>query len=66
MKNAWDYFNNIQTKTVKYKSFIRPGDEPPTWLNKKIMDQYRSQMVPFYYDSAKYPTYLDQLNAMKK
>ena len=30
---AWDYFNNVQTKEVKYKSFIRAGDKPAIWLN---------------------------------
>jgi aminobenzoyl-glutamate utilization protein B len=23
VQHAWDYFNNVQTKTVKYKSFLR-------------------------------------------
>jgi len=61
VKAAWDYFNEVQTKTVKYKSFIRPGDKPATWLNQKIMEQFRPQMKQLYYDSAKYDTYLDQL-----
>jgi aminobenzoyl-glutamate utilization protein B len=59
--SAWDYFTNVQTKDVKYKSFLRPGDQPATWLNEKIMQQYRPQMKAFYYDPAKYDNYLDQL-----
>jgi aminobenzoyl-glutamate utilization protein B len=59
--SAWDYFNNVQTKDVKYKTFLRPGDQPATWLNEKIMQQYRPQMKAFYYDPAKYDNYLDQL-----
>jgi aminobenzoyl-glutamate utilization protein B len=51
----------VQTKEVKYKSFLRPDDKPPIWLNRKIMDQYREAMKPFYYDSSKYDTYLEQL-----
>ena len=27
VKNAWDYFNNVQTKEMKYKSFLRPDDK---------------------------------------
>jgi aminobenzoyl-glutamate utilization protein B len=58
---AWDYFNNVQTKEVKYKSFLRPEDQPAVWLNKKTMDQYRDRMKAMYYDPAKYDNYLDQL-----
>ncbi|MCC7174235.1 MAG: amidohydrolase [Bryobacterales bacterium] len=58
---AWDYFNNVQTKDVKYKSFLRPEDAPATWLNQRIMAEYRPKMKPLYYDSAKHETYLDQL-----
>jgi aminobenzoyl-glutamate utilization protein B len=58
---AWDYFSNVQTKDVKYKSFLRPDDKPAIWLNKKIMDEYRPKMKQLYYDPAKYATYLEQL-----
>jgi aminobenzoyl-glutamate utilization protein B len=61
VKNAWDYFNNVQTKDAKYKSFLRPGDQPAIWLNRKIMEQYREPMKKYYYDPAKYDTYLEQL-----
>ena len=61
VKSAWDYFNNVQTKTVKYRSFLRPGDQPAIWLNKKIMDEYRPRMKALYYDPSKYDTYLEQL-----
>jgi aminobenzoyl-glutamate utilization protein B len=60
-QKAWDYFNNVQTKTEKYRTFLRPDDKPAIWLNEKIMQQYRPQMKAFYYDPAKYDTYLDQL-----
>ena len=46
---AWDYFNNVQTKDVKYKSFLRPDDKPAIWLNEKIMATYRERMKQFYY-----------------
>jgi aminobenzoyl-glutamate utilization protein B len=61
VQSAWDYFNNVQTKTTKYKTFLRPDDQPPLWLNKKIMDEYRPRMMKQYYDPSKYNTYLEQL-----
>ena len=47
VKNAWDYFN-VQTKDVKYKSFLRPDDKPAIWLNQ--YDTYLEQL------GIKYPT----------
>lgn len=61
VEKAWDYYKNVQTKDVKYKSFIRDGDKPAIFLNEKIMEKYRPLMKPFYYDPAKYDTYLEQL-----
>jgi len=61
VSNAWDYFKNVQTKDMKYTSFLRPDDKPAIWLNTKIMEQYRPRMKAFYYDSSKYATYLEQL-----
>lgn len=61
VQQAWDYFNSVQTKEQKYTSFIRPDDNPPVWLNERIMAQYRDKMKPFYFDSSKYRTYLEQL-----
>jgi aminobenzoyl-glutamate utilization protein B len=58
---AWDYFNNVQTKDVKYKTFLRPDDKPAIWLNKETMERYRPQMQKLYYDPSKYDTYLEQL-----
>jgi aminobenzoyl-glutamate utilization protein B len=58
---AWDYFNNVQTKNTKYVSFIRPGDKPAIWLNEQTMAKYRPEMKKYYYDSTKYKTYLEQL-----
>ncbi len=61
IKSAWDYFNNVQTKEVKYTPLIRPGDVPAVWLNEKIMSEYRPRMKAMYYDPTKYKTYLEQL-----
>ncbi len=59
--DAWDYFRNEQTKTIKYQSFLSDTDQPPTFLNAEIMARFRPLMKPFYYDATKYKTYLDQL-----
>jgi aminobenzoyl-glutamate utilization protein B len=58
---AKDYFNNVQLKQRKYIPLIRPDDKPAIWMNKATMDKYRPEMRKFYYDPAKYKTYLDQL-----
>ncbi len=59
--DAWTYFNDVQTKTTKYKSFLGPNDGPPTWLNADIMEKYRPEMRKYYYDPSKYKSYLEQL-----
>ena len=59
--DAKDYFTNVQTKDMKYVPLIRPEDRPAIDLNKGILDRYREQMRPFYYDPKKYKTYLEQL-----
>lgn len=58
---AWDYFNNVQSKETKYQPMISAEDLPPTYLNQKIMDEFRPQLEKFYYDESKYNTYLEQL-----
>jgi aminobenzoyl-glutamate utilization protein B len=61
LADAWDYFNTVQTKERKYTPFIRPVDQPAIWLNADIMAKYRDEMRKYYYDPAKYRTYLEQL-----
>jgi aminobenzoyl-glutamate utilization protein B len=61
VKQAWDYYRDVQTKDQKYEPLIRPEDKPAIWLNKEIMDKYRPEMKKYYYDPAKYKTYLEQL-----
>ena len=61
IKDAWDYFNTVQTKTTKYVPLMRAEDKPPIWLNEQTMSKYRPEMKKFYYDPTKYKTYLDQL-----
>ncbi len=59
--DAWAYYRDVQTKDVKYESFVRPQDRAPIDLNANILSRYREQMRPFYYDATRFPTYLDQL-----
>ncbi len=59
--DAWTFFNDVQTKTIKYKPFISPTDQPPTTLNATIMAKYRDEMRKYYYDPKKYKSYLEQL-----
>jgi aminobenzoyl-glutamate utilization protein B len=61
VKQAWDYFNTVQTKEQKYVPFIDKDTPAPTHLNQAILDKYRPEMKKYYYDPSKYPTYLDQL-----
>ncbi len=61
LEDAKDYFKNVQTKDVQYKPFITKVDPPAIYLNKEIMDKYRSGMKKYYYNPLKYKTYLEQL-----
>jgi len=59
--SAKSYFVRVQTKDVKYKPFISASDPAPVYLNTEIMAKYREQMKKYYYNPAKYKTYLEQL-----
>ncbi|WP_222984495.1 peptidase dimerization domain-containing protein [Flagellimonas meishanensis] len=61
VKQAWDYFNNEQSKEQKYEPMISEDDMPPTYLNKDKQDQFRSALEKFYYDETQYDSYLEQL-----
>jgi aminobenzoyl-glutamate utilization protein B len=61
IQDAKTYFTDVQNKDVKYIPFISATDPPAIHLNKEIMQKYREQMRPFYYNDAKYGTYLEQL-----
>ncbi|MGE0360009.1 MAG: peptidase dimerization domain-containing protein [Vicinamibacterales bacterium] len=60
---ARDYFQTVQLKQRKYTPFIRPTDQPATWMNKGTMDRYRPEMRKYYFDQTKYKTYMDQMAA---
>jgi aminobenzoyl-glutamate utilization protein B len=61
VKQAWDYYTTVQTKEQQYTPLVRPQDKPATFLNEKIMAEYRAKMKPFYFDPSRYKTYLEQL-----
>ncbi|GAB2528671.1 peptidase dimerization domain-containing protein [Spirosoma aerophilum] len=61
IKEAWAYYKDEQTKDIKYEPLISPREQPAIYLNKKIMAEFKPKLGPFYYDPAKYKTYLEQL-----
>jgi len=61
VEKAWTYFRDVQTRERKYQSFMSAQDKPAVWLNAKIMAEYRERQRKFYYDPAKYDSYLEQL-----
>ena len=61
VQQAWAYFRDVQTKDQKYEPLVRPEDKPAIDLNAATMAKYRPEMKKFYYDPAKYKTYLEQL-----
>ncbi|WP_242689134.1 amidohydrolase [Pedobacter sp. SYSU D00535] len=61
IQDAWKYFNEVQTKEIKYTPLVSATDKPAVHLNKDIMARFRPEMKKYYYNPAKYKTYLDQL-----
>ena len=61
LQQAWDYFRNVQTKEVRYESFLSPDDKPAIQMNKDKMEKFAPQLKKFYYDPSKFKTYLEQL-----
>jgi aminobenzoyl-glutamate utilization protein B len=58
---AWDYFRTIQGKEAVYTPFPGENDTPAIWLNEPLMQQLRPAMAKYYYNPARYKTYLEQL-----
>ena len=59
--SARAYFRDVQTAAVHYTPLVRPGDQPAIEMNAGTMARYRDQMRRYYYDPARYHTYLEQL-----
>jgi aminobenzoyl-glutamate utilization protein B len=58
---ARNYFDNVQTKDMKYEPFETPEDKPAIHLNAEIQAEYRPELSKYYYDPTKYSSYLEQL-----
>lgn len=58
---AHQYFNETQLANQKYTPLISAQDQPQIQMNQQVMEKFRPQMRPYYYDSSKYGTYLEQL-----
>lgn len=61
LQKAWAYYRDVQTKDQKYIPLIAAGDQPAIEMNKEKMEKFRPEMRKYYYDPAKYKTYLEQL-----
>ncbi len=61
VQEAWQYFRDIQLADTEYVSFLGQDDPPPIWLNTEIMEEFRPQLEPYYYDETRFETYLEQL-----
>jgi aminobenzoyl-glutamate utilization protein B len=60
-QEAKAYFAGPQRKDQTYVPVIGEKDKPPIEFNTEIMARYRPELSRFYYDPARYPTYLEQL-----
>ena len=61
VKEAWDYFRNVQSKEQKYIPLINPEDKPAIELNREKMEKFVPELAKFYYDPTRYKSYLEQL-----
>jgi aminobenzoyl-glutamate utilization protein B len=61
VQQAREYFEKETVKDQKYQPFIGPDDTPAIHLNTRTFEEYRPAMRKYYFDSAKYKTYLEQL-----
>jgi aminobenzoyl-glutamate utilization protein B len=61
VQQAWEYFRAVQTKEMHYSSFLSPEDMPAIEMNKEKMERFLPQLKKFYYDPARYKSYLEQL-----
>ena len=61
VENAWTYFREEQGMEMEYVPMVTDEDDPAVYLNTEIMQEFRPQLEPFYYDESKYDTYLEQL-----
>jgi aminobenzoyl-glutamate utilization protein B len=61
IQQAKAYYTDEQTKETKYQPLISSKETPAIYLNQKIMTEFKPKLEKYYYDPAKYKTYLEQL-----
>lgn len=61
VSDAKTYFQTVQLKDQKYDPVLTAEDKPAVHLNKDLMERIRPELRKFYYDPAKYGSYLEQL-----
>lgn len=59
--DAKTFQQTVQFKDQKYDPVLTATDQPAIHLNEELMGRMRPKLEKYYYDPAKYPTYLDQL-----
>ena len=59
--DAKKYFVEEQGMKQEYIPMVGKDDQPAIHLNKEIMEVFKPQLEPFYYDEKKYGSYLEQL-----
>ncbi|HVG18800.1 MAG TPA: amidohydrolase [Blastocatellia bacterium] len=58
---AWAYFNEVQTKDIKYVPLMSASDRPAIEFNREKMAKFLPELKKYYFDPTKYKTYLEQL-----
>jgi aminobenzoyl-glutamate utilization protein B len=61
LAKAKQYFDTDQQKYDHYDPMLTTNDVPAIHVNDDLMSKMRPLMEPYYYDSAKYGSYLEQL-----
>lgn len=61
VREAKTYFTDVQLKNNKVLPLLADTDVPQVQINRAAMERFRPQMRAYYYDAARYDTYLDQL-----
>ena len=56
VKQAWDYFSNVQTKDEKYIAVHPPGGQAGDLAERADHGEVPAEMKKFYYDPTKYKT----------
>lgn len=59
--DAKKYFVEEQGMKQEYIPMVGKDDQPAIHLNKEIMETFKPQLEPFYFDETKYGSYLEQL-----